>query len=582
MDEPEKESDIEVLATVPKNLPTPPVTDERDNDPPDVVSLGEKLFQTSIDLQESKPDTSRTPYTYPEAILQQTDNANRYYFQFQSFQRQFIQEDQDSLNKSMRWSLKSKIQQTLKKIIEDWLISEQKGRTIETENEVKKVLPANTLFSWSSGDTYIQERRRQIEERKRKSMHAAAAANGTTTKAVNDKKPENDKEHLSKAAKKKTTPKESIASKLNRTIEVESNKFIHARIQKIKAHHNEQISKKIHERKRKDHENHLMRLKVKEEEYEKGLLMNTSLKQGGGFFGTIFGFNNNPSGSKKEIPEGSDLNGASSITDKRNSRPATPVDLAFEASTPRSTSSTTSTATSTAPEPKVSTSSSSKNKRFSFLPKGTMWNSDVNQDLKKGNEQAQPVELLEGTVFDQDREHEEHQTRISESKGKSHTNSPSLASGVLTPTVLTPTVLTPTVLTPTVLTPTKKGFDIGSLNNGAPAHKQEAKFVANNTNAYISGNSNTNDDDDDDDDFSDFTSSVPLPVPQPASQLPQLAPSNNRFMAVHTSNINRDLLDLFGNDQHQQQHQQQGQQQGQQTNTHQAQKNAQVEDLLSL
>ncbi|CAH2354127.1 hypothetical protein CLIB1423_14S02718 [[Candida] railenensis] len=559
MDDREKESDIEVLDTAPKSPPTPPVTDERDNDPPDIASLGEKLFQTSIDLQESTSATPRTPYTYPEAILQQTDNANRYYFQFQSFQRQFIQEDQDSLNKSMRWSSKSKIQQTSKKIIEDWLISEQKGRTIETENEVKKVSPANTLFSWSSGDSYIQERRRQIEERKRKSKHAAAAANGTTTKTVNEKKPENDKELTSKTVKKKAAPKESIASKLNRTIEAESNKFIHARIQKIKAHHNEQISKKIHERKRKDHENHLMRLKLKEEEYEKGLLLNANSKQGGGFFGTIFGFNNTPSGSKKEIPEGSEIIGTSSITEKTNSRPSTPVDLAFETSTPMSTSSTTSTATSTVPESKVSSGSISKNKRFSFLPKGTMWNSDGNQNSKRGNEPAQAVESFDDTVFDQEVEHEEHQARISESIRKSHTNSPTIGSGVLTPTVLTPT---------------RKGFDIGGSNTGAPIVNQEVKFIANSNNDYTNGNSNDNDDDDDDD-FSDFTSSVPSPVPQSTSQMPSVAPSNNRFMAVHTTNINRDLLDLFGND-HQQQHQQQ------QQTAHQAQKNAQVEDLLSL
>lgn len=71
-------------------------------------------------------------------------------------------------------------------------------------------------------------------------------------------------------------PKESITNKLNRIVDRESNKFIHKRIQLIKAHHSEQISKEIHERKRKDHERHLNKLKEKEEEYERALQAATS------------------------------------------------------------------------------------------------------------------------------------------------------------------------------------------------------------------------------------------------------------------------------------------------------------------
>ena len=89
-----------------------------------------------------------------------------------------------------------------------------------------------------------------------------------------------------------TFPKSSINNKLNRLIEIESNKFVHLRIQRIKAHYSEQMAKQINERKRKDQELHLKKLKLKEEEYERDMMLQNQMKSSsaGGFLGTLFGF----------------------------------------------------------------------------------------------------------------------------------------------------------------------------------------------------------------------------------------------------------------------------------------------------
>lgn len=79
-------------------------------------------------------------------------------------------------------------------------------------------------------------------------------------------------------------------NRLGRIIEVESNKFIRERLREISLHHSEQMSLQISERKRKDHEQHLERLRLKEEQYNKELEQAMKEKKGGFF--SIFNFSN--------------------------------------------------------------------------------------------------------------------------------------------------------------------------------------------------------------------------------------------------------------------------------------------------
>lgn len=275
--------------------------------------------------------------TYPESILQQTQNANKYYNSFQRHTKQFIDET-NTQGDVVRWS-NSVIQHTLKSIIDSWQAVDVKGIMNDSaENEEDKVSKkeiqstANTLFSWSSGDSYIESRRRELQHRNDK-----ADTPITSHANILGKKETNKEEEQTSLKKDKLLkslyiepPKESITNKLNRIVDRESNKFIHRRIQLIKAHHSEQISKEIHERKRKDHELHLNKLKQKEEEYEKRLHAATN-DQGrqNKFFGSLFGFS-----------AGTTANSNESLEEKDHK----------------------------SPNLNVTSSPSGKNKRFSFLP----------------------------------------------------------------------------------------------------------------------------------------------------------------------------------------------------------------------
>lgn len=264
----------------------------------DFMALATQLFDGENVTESRSEDIPNVP-AYPEVLLQQSEKGNRYYGSFQRYLRQFIPE---SPQKLVRWSLRSRIKDTLKKVIEAWAVSEQKseiesngGTGGGSKQVTKTATPANALFSWSSADSYVQERRKQLKEKTTTKIETveASSPNHHPTK---EPTPPSDSDIFI------YQPTESMTNKLGRVIETESSKFIHARIQMIKAHHNEQISQKIHERKRRDHEQHLHRLKMKEEEYNQSLESTQTTKQG--FFGTIFGFsgnnNNNNTTTKKE------------------------------------------------------------------------------------------------------------------------------------------------------------------------------------------------------------------------------------------------------------------------------------------
>jgi len=278
------------------------------------IKLQELLDIIFKEFSVPKRTTEHTP-EYPESLLQQTKKANKYYNSFQGLTKQFIDENNEQSG-VVRWS-KSAIHVTLKSIVENWQTVDIQGTTKNTEAEnndehrdfVKST--ANTLFSWSSGDSYIESRKRELRFRNNQLMTNGGNVQHKMDNSDTDKEIGKNNDNLKKKLHLEL-PKESITNKLNRIVDRESNKFIHRRIQLIKAHHSEQISKEIHERKRKDHERHLDKLKQKEEEYDRALQAATS-EQGkqNGFFGSLFGFNvgsNNNSHSIDLQPEVDNLN----------------------------------------------------------------------------------------------------------------------------------------------------------------------------------------------------------------------------------------------------------------------------------
>lgn len=232
----------------------------------------------SVEVQRSQ---------YPEAILQLTAHGNKYYGSFQSYSKQFIPDESRGM---VRWP-NSTIESTQRTIINAWSGSDDttKQKNLGTPggasgNSLSKSLgKANKLFKWSSGDAYIEARKQELQRRK-----GAVHANVDDMEKLSIETPS---KSPAKRAIKITVPKESVINNLNRAVEAESNKFIHSRIQKIKHHHSEAIKKQIHERKRHDHELHLKRLKMKEEEYERELQASLASQQKqSGFLGSLFGF----------------------------------------------------------------------------------------------------------------------------------------------------------------------------------------------------------------------------------------------------------------------------------------------------
>ncbi|KAK6462987.1 hypothetical protein DFJ63DRAFT_334556 [Scheffersomyces coipomensis] len=288
----------------------------------------------------------RTPPEYPEAILQQTDKANRLYSSFQSHNKQFVTSNKSSSNLMVRWN-DSFIDSTQRLIVDSWTGADQKGM----QKTSKTISKANSLFSWSSTDAYIAERKRQLKL----SRSLKSKSNDNKTDEVNHLKVEKESEETSEDVKRKKELKKlhikvsstSTTNKLSRIVENESNKFIHARIQMIKAHHSEQINQEIHDRKKRDHETYLRKLKMKEAEYERELLEATLNREKHSFFSTLFGFN--------------------ATTSKGDS----------DAQSRTSIDSETSVATST-----NQTSVNSKNKRFSFLPVVSIWGSQGSSNGK--------------------------------------------------------------------------------------------------------------------------------------------------------------------------------------------------------
>lgn len=300
---------------------------EGDNPPsgPNIEVLVDQLF--SLELPEEYLISNNLDL-YPESILQQTEKGTKLYNSLQSFNKQFISNNDQT--RIIQWT-NSTIQVAERLIVDQWInsdhdISSQQNKqniqqgdskisnNIRRSKTISQNSNSKTLFSWSTGDSHLKYRKRELEQRGHKRSisspgNSVAVDNGNGYTHNSNIRKDDMKSIKEEAIQDSSlasrlnlsTPKVSITNRLNKVIEQESNKFIHDRIQLIKTHHNEQISKKIHQRKRKDHELHLKRLREKEEEYETALraaMTDQNQVRQGGFFGSIFGLSSMNATSK--------------------------------------------------------------------------------------------------------------------------------------------------------------------------------------------------------------------------------------------------------------------------------------------
>lgn len=275
------------------------------------IDLINNLFQEDQNILNPQPREN----VYPELLLQENSNVNRYYNYFQRNSRQFIDDTSDG--KVVRWT-DSSIEILTKLIIESWINGDSEhSENLKLKQESKKlaVSPPTGLFSWSSGDSYIQARRKAIQDTEYRADEIISSKNESLNDDSNTNESSNKFSNI-----KFTTSNKSITNQLNYVVEIEANKFIHARIQVIKAHHNEQMSRQIHERKRKDHEITLQKLKQKEEESETLLreATNEQNSKNNGFFGSLFGFGASVNNPETQVSEQlNNLKGSEGLAKKR-------------------------------------------------------------------------------------------------------------------------------------------------------------------------------------------------------------------------------------------------------------------------
>lgn len=258
--------------------------------------LLDKVFSLTPHPQELP---SHQEKSYPELMLHQATHATQYYSSLQQYTRQFV--TQPSQNQVVQFQ-HSQLDTSLREKVNSWdnheFLSTSKGVSASSKGSTTST--ASSLFSWSTSDTLIAARKRQLQERSAHSQSSSGTSDVKHDLKNGPKSVSQSSETDSHVTKASSLPKAHkgkhrgplVMQNLARVVEKESSRFIQDRIDVIKAHHTKEVLKIIDERKRRDHEMHLRRIKRKEEEYERSLRAAIALQnmnRQSGFFGSLFG-----------------------------------------------------------------------------------------------------------------------------------------------------------------------------------------------------------------------------------------------------------------------------------------------------
>lgn len=208
---------------------------------------------------------ARETHAYPEQILHSAPKGNKYYTCFEQLSRLFIQESSLLSTGNLQ---KLRIHALLQEKVKYWN-NESAGAPADSPIASPRKETAKSLFSWSSGDDYIAARKRELATHQDPPRVAPPLRVHTPQ-----------------------IQKPLFTGKLNQIVERESNRFIQDRIDVIQARHLEQVSREVSERKRRDHERYVLRMKQKEEEYDKALnaaIRSRKENRRSNFFSVLFG-----------------------------------------------------------------------------------------------------------------------------------------------------------------------------------------------------------------------------------------------------------------------------------------------------
>lgn len=232
----------------------------------------EKLLDKLFAVPETDFTTEVEPHVYPEQLLHLAPQGNKFKHSLQQYKRQFLD---DLLEGRIIHFSNSNLNTLLRQKVRSW----EGDGAAAPETQLPEAVPsllktANALFSWSSGDLYIQARKEQLRSQSKSPVPVTSPTKASFSPAS----------------------KPSLPVRLHQVVDSESHKFIQDRIDVIKAHRLEQASKRVSERKQRDHDRYIERMKKKEEEYDKALNAAIKLKKDGknqNFFGSLFSFGKN-------------------------------------------------------------------------------------------------------------------------------------------------------------------------------------------------------------------------------------------------------------------------------------------------
>lgn len=238
-------------------------------------------------------DTSRKN-VYPEVVLQCSDHGYKLYGAFQSYSKQFIDEDNLTGESHRMGKIIDKVGGLILKRWNNEQYEVKKNADEKTKVTSSYSSGKDKLFSWSTEDRNATKvgKEREIESSKSNDNENLGDISVTKEKLI-------DSELLKKMHI--TFSKRSLVGWLNKIVEKESGEFMMLRLRDMERIQNAKMSREINERKQKDKEMTLKRQTKRNEEKEFASQRILHKNNRHGFLGGIFSMSQSNNNSGRNI-----------------------------------------------------------------------------------------------------------------------------------------------------------------------------------------------------------------------------------------------------------------------------------------